>query len=315
MCAAFRWPARGQNQGSEMKGALIRRLSAAIVIAAAAGATFVTSASAQPVETGSLAFTSDPDDWVGQGGSYSYSVAGGDGFDVTSSNDNNTLRISVQGANGDQWGLTLVGQPGQALAPGEYTFVDWIDYHGYYGAGLSLSGNGRWCSAQSGSFTIENIAFGPYGDVHVLDATFVQRCQGSEAALRGEVHFVTPAPLELDATIGPEGTASQLDGSATVHGTISCTEAVTVDTTVLVTQVVKRVVIRGYGYLQLACTPGQPTTWTANVDPYGTAPFRKGDAEVTVTATATDPVYNVQINIQRAGPVQLERSPTHMSAV
>jgi len=251
----------------------------------------------------------------GQGGSYSYSIADGDEFDVTSSNDNNTLRLSVQGANGDQWGLTLAGHPGQALAPGEYTFVDWVDYHGYYGAGLSLSTNGRWCSAQSGSFTIENIAFGPYGDIHVLDATFVQRCQGSEAALRGEVHFVTPDPLELDATIAPEGIASQLDGSATVHGTISCTQPVTVDTTVFVTQVVKRVLTGGHSHLQLACTPEQPTTWTANVDPYGTVPFQKGDTEVTMTATATDPVYNVQVNIQRAGPVQLEKSPTHMSAV
>jgi len=302
-----------------MNGATILRLSAALAIAAAAGATFVTSAAAQPVETGSLAFTSDPGDWVGQGGSYSYSAASGDNLSVTSSNDNNTLNVSVQGANGDRWSLTLVARLGQALAPGEYNFVDWYTYQqGSNGPGLELSGNLRGCGLQSGSFTIDNITFGPFGYVQNLDAAFVQRCYQSEAALRGEVHIANPAPpplLELDAAVAPKGTASRLDGSATVQGTINCTEPVNVNTEVLVTQVVKRTVIRGYGYLQLGCTPGQPTAWTASVDPYGTTPFQRGDAEVTVTATANDPVYNTQINIHRAGPVALDRPPVHVGAV
>jgi hypothetical protein len=301
-----------------MKGLSVRRLSAAIVIAAATGATFVTSASAQPVETGSLVFTSDPGDWVGQGGSYSYSAASGDELNVTSSDGNVVLNVSVLGVNGDQWGLTIAGPPGRALVPGEYSFTDWVLYHPEStGPGLSLSGNGRFCGAQSGSFTIDNITFGPFGYVQVLDATFVQRCQGSEAALRGEVHIANPVPpplLELDATVAPEGSASRLDGSATVHGTISCTAPVTVNTTVHVTQVNKRVT-RGEDYLQLACTPGQSTAWTANVDPWGTTPFQKGDAEVTVTATATDPVYNTQVSIQQAGPVSLDRPPVHVRAV
>jgi hypothetical protein len=310
-----RLPAAGPEPelGSKMKGTLVRRLSAAIVIAAAAGATFVTSASAQPVETGSFAFTSDPGDWVGQGGSYSYSVANGDDLTVTSSNDNNTLNVSVHGASGDQWSLTLVARLGQALAPGEYNFVDWSTYSGSNGPGLELSGNYRGCGLQSGSFTIDNITFGPFGYVQNLDATFVQRCYQSEAAIRGEVHIANPAPppvLELGATIGPDGTASQLNGSATVHGTISCTKPVTVDASILVTQVVKRVVIRGYGYVHQSCTPDQPAAWTARVDPVGATPYRKGDAEVNVNAWATDPLYNVQIDTQQVGSVLLDKSST-----
>lgn len=299
-----------------MKGATVWRLSAAIAIAVAASSTFVTNASAQSVEIGSLAFTSDPGDGTGHGGSYSYSTAAGDGFNVTSSNGNNMVDVSVAGANGDGWLLTLVAPPGQALASGQYSVPGY--YPGNDGPGLRLSGNIGGCYAQYGSFAVENVTFGPFGYVQVLDATYEQYCDGSEAGLRGEVHIANPAPpplLELDATIALEGTASRLDGSATVQGAVSCTEPVDVNTWVQVTQVVKRTVIRGYGYLQLGCVPGQPTAWTANVDPYGTAPFQKGDAEVTVTATAIDPVYNTGINIQRVGPVKLDKQSSAGQAV
>lgn len=293
-----------------MKGVAIRRLSAAIALSVATCATFVTGASAQPVETGSLAFTSDPGDWVGQGGSYSYSTASGDELNV-SNNRNVVLGISVLGANGDRWSLLIAGVDGRAIVPGEYSFTDWTTYHAEFnGPGLALEASDRSCWVQSGSFTIHNITFGPYPYVQTLDATFVQWCESPDAALRGEVHIANPAPpppLELDATIAPEGSASGLDGSATVHGTVSCTAPVTVGATVRVTQVVKRVITRGSGHLDVDCTPERPTAWTANVDPSGTTPFQKGDAEVTVTAFATDPVYFTQVTIQRTGPVKLEK--------
>jgi hypothetical protein len=298
-----------------MKGVAIRRLSAAIAIAVMTSATFVTGASAQPVETGSLAFTSDPGDWVGQGGSYSYSTASGDELNVSNSYHNIVLSISVLGANGDRWSLMIAGSDGHAIAPGEYSFTNWVPCHPQFnGPGLVLSGD-RSCWAQSGSFTIHNITFGPIPYVQTLDATFVQWCESPDAALRGEVHIANPAPpppLELDATIAPEGSASRLNGSATVHGTVSCTAPVTVGTTVRVTQVVKRVITRGSGHLNVACTPERPTAWTANVDPSGTTPFQKGDAEVVVTASATDPVYFTQVTIQRTGPVKLD---SHASGV
>jgi hypothetical protein len=294
-----------------MKGASIWRLSAAVAIAVAATTTFATNASAQPVETGSLAFTSDPGDWVGHGGSYSYSTTAGDEFNVTSGNGNNIVDVSVLGDNGDGWLLTLAAPPGQALEPGQYSVVRW--YPGNSGPGLRLSGNIGACYLQSGSFTIENITFGPFGYVQALDATYEQYCDGNEAGLRGEVHIANPAPppvLELGAAIGPEGAVSRLNGSATVHGTLSCTKPVTVDATVRVIQVVKRVVIQGYGYVRLSCTPDQPAAWTARVDPFGTTPYQKGEAEVSVSAWATDPTYNVQIDTQQVGQVRLDKPPS-----
>jgi hypothetical protein len=43
------------------------------------------------------------------------------------------------------------------------------------------------CGAQTGKFTVHNVKYGPPGYVRSLHVTFEQYCDGSSAALHGEI--------------------------------------------------------------------------------------------------------------------------------
>ncbi|MFJ1749416.1 hypothetical protein ACIOJD_24690 [Streptomyces sp. NPDC088116] len=264
-------------------------LSLATGTAALAGA-----AHAAPVESGSLSFSGDPGDYISGGQSYSYSTESRDGFNASASTDNRVVSLSVDGANGDWWSLDLAAPSGKALTPGEYTGATRYPFNGSAQPGLSHSGNGRGCNTLTGSFSIQRAEFGPNGYIHTLDATYEQHCEGDTAALRGEVHISRPAPpaaLDLGLDVALDGTAGSLNGKATVHGTVSCTEPVRVTVSGGVTQVRRGVIIRGSFTTSVACEPGAAAEWTAAAVPVGTTPFQKGDVEVEARASAVDPNY------------------------
>ncbi|NBE56972.1 hypothetical protein GUY60_37275, partial [Streptomyces sp. YC537] len=141
------------------------------------------------VETGSLSFSGDTGDWVTGGNSYAYSTAAQDRLGVYGSTDNGLVRVSVNAADGAWWTLDLAAPSGTPLAPGTYTGATASGSNGPTEPGLSLSGNGKGCSTLTGSFTVQDVEFGPQGYVQKLDATYEQHCSGAEAALRGEVHI------------------------------------------------------------------------------------------------------------------------------
>ncbi|MEV0695693.1 hypothetical protein [Streptomyces sp. NPDC050388] len=267
-------------------------------------------AHAQPAESGSLSFSGDAGDYISGGQSYSYSTASQDRVDVSSSTDNRVISLSVDGANGDWWYLDLAAPSGQALAPGQYTGATRYPFNEAAEPGLDLSGNGRGCNTLTGSFTVSDVVFGPNGYVQRLDATFEQHCEGGTAALRGEVHIDNPAPpaeLDLGLNLALDGTASTLNGKATVHGTVSCSEPVRVNVSGTVTQVAKRVLIKGSYSTSVDCAPGTPAAWTATADPTGTTPFQKGDVEVMAQASATDPNYGTTARVSETAAVRLRK--------
>jgi hypothetical protein len=158
-----------------------------------------------------------------------------------------------------------------------------------------LAGNGRGCNTLTGTFTIINAVFADNGYVQTFDATFEQHCEGGIPAARGEVHIANPPPppaLAISVTVNPTGTVSTVSGSATVSGTLTCTKPVTVNLDTSLTQIVKREIVGGYKFVSSPCSPDNPVTWTATVRPNGTTPFVKGDAEVSVSASAYDEFYN-----------------------
>lgn len=287
---------------------LVRRISVVIALAATATALGVTVADAQPVATGSLSFSGDPGDWVSGGGSFSYSTATGDVLTAFSDSTDNHIEISVSGANNDFWALDLAAPGGQALAAGDYSGATRYPFESATEPGLDLAGNGRGCNQVTGSFAVQDVVFGPQGYVQTLDATYEQHCEGGTTALRGEVHIanpVAPPQLGVGLTVSTSGTASTLDGNAEVNGQVTCTEPVSVGVSGLVTQVAHRVIIRADYSTSVACTPGDPVTWSAVAVPTGTTPFQRGEAEVQTTANAVDPTYGSNVTVNKTTVVTL----------
>jgi hypothetical protein len=83
-----------------------------LVVAAGAALAGPGPATAAPVEAGSLTMASDPGDWVGQGGSYDFSVAAGDSFSATASADGTLVSVAVFPAGGIFWFVDLAAPRG-----------------------------------------------------------------------------------------------------------------------------------------------------------------------------------------------------------
>ncbi|WP_329334106.1 hypothetical protein OG866_12020 [Streptomyces sp. NBC_00663] len=286
----------------------------ALTLSMAAGTTGLltgTEAHALPVTDGSFAFSGDEGDWVSGGQSYAYSTASQDRLNISADSTDNGVHLSVDGANGDWWYLDLTAPSGQTLAPGTYTGATRYPFNEPTEPGLDLSGNGRGCNTLTGEFTITDVEFGPQGYVEKLDASFVQHCEGGSTAARGEVHIANPAPpaqLDLGLAVAVDGTASTLNGKATVHGTVSCNKPVRVEVAGDITQVKSQKLIRGSFSTSVSCTPGAPVAWTATAVPTGDVPFQRGDVEVETRATATDPDYAQPVTVSETVAVHLKRA-------
>jgi hypothetical protein len=283
-----------------LRAFLRARARGAVVLVAAAAAlagSLVGAATAEAQSTeATFTVTGDAGDTVTGGNSYAYDAGSGATFTVrsiyTGVNNNNTVFFSAKGVNGDQWNLYLQAPAGQTLAPGDYTGA--TKYVGSTPSqpALYFSSPTKSCTTVTGSFSVSNVVFAPNNGVQELDATFEQHCNGATAASYGRIHITNPAPLTLDAPVAADGTFSELDGNATVHGTVTCNTPANVSVSGTVTQVAHRIIIRGsFPTTTVACTPGAPVPWSGTAVPTGTTPFQHGDVEVTAKATATDPFY------------------------
>ena len=293
-----------------MKGSLLRRAVIAVVASAATLVSLSTPASALSDTTGSASFTGDPGDWITGGGSYKYSTEVGDRLTLVGSEANDYVRVGIDGANGDWWTVEFAAPRGQRLTAGTYTDARRYPFQPSTSPGLDYSGNGRGCNQLGGTFTIEAISFGPRGYVERLDATFEQHCEFGTAAARGEVHVSNPPPpaeLALDLAVSTSGTASALNGKATIGGTVDCSTPVRVQLSGRVTQLKDNVLVRGDYSTAVDCVPGAGTAWSATADPTGTAPFRRGLVEVTTHGQATDPNYGTVVRVDKTTVVRLER--------
>ncbi|MGC4809443.1 hypothetical protein ACLQ29_02790 [Micromonospora sp. DT228] len=294
-------------QGSWRKAALAAALS---IVGVSGGMALAAPAQAQTVESGSVSFSGDPGDYITGGGSYSYSTDDSDQLTADSPRDNSRVTVSISGYNGDQWSLTFDAPGSAALVPGTYETTNRYPYNGA-GPGLDLSGNGRGCDDATGTFTISNAVFGFNGYVQTLDATFEQYCNGATAAARGEVHIANPPPperLELALAVATDGIAHRVNGNAVLHGTVTCNKPVSVSLDGTVTQIVRKVIVRGSFSTGVTCTPGSPTPWTAAAVPTGTTPFGKGLAEAITRAIGYDTPYDEYVFVTDTSTVRLTRS-------
>jgi len=268
-------------------------------------------ASAPPAESATLTMVSDPGDYIGQGQTWSYDTAAGDVISATS--NGSTVNVAVTGYNGTWWYLDFDAPNGQTLTAGT-TYADATRYpFNGSGPGLAIYGEGRGCNTLTGSFTVTEAVFGGPDSSYIQDfvATFEQHCEGGEPALRGTLSIhnpPAPEPLELGLTVAGDGTVSRVTGRATVHGTVTCSEPVTVNVNGTLTQVNKKTILTGPLSTEVACIPGAPVAWQAVAIPNGTTPFGQGNAEVEATASAQDPNFGGTVAVDQTQVVRLRRA-------
>jgi hypothetical protein len=268
---------------------------------------------APPAESATLSMQSDPGDYIGQGQDWSYATADGDVISATATGNGSTVNVAVTGYDGTWWYLDFDAPSGQTLTAGTtYANATRFPFNGS-GPGLAIYGEGRGCNTLTGSFTVTEAVLGGPDSSYIQDfvASFEQHCEGGEPALRGTLSIhnpPAPEPLELGLTVAGDGTVSRVTGRATVHGTVTCSEPVTVDLGGTLTQVAKKTILTGSLRGEVACTPGAPVPWQAVATPNGTTPFTQGNAEAQVTASAPDPAYGGTVTVEQTRVVRLRRA-------
>ncbi len=247
--------------------------------------------------------TSDPDDYVGQGLTYSYATPTNVFFatvqDWYGANNMVSVTMRTDPSSTDYWILRFAAPPGQTLTPGTYTNAVQPGLQSAGQPGFDLFGMGRSCGTVNGNFTVSDAIFGPYGYVQSFRATFEQHCGGATAALRGEITVSNPPPppsLTAQITIDPSGQLRS--GALVIRGTATCSRPVDPEDSFIqltVSEPSRKGEITGAAAFSLPtdCSP-TPSAWQATVTPTDPKlPFTKGSATVSGWAGLGDPFYDV----------------------
>ena len=140
--------------------------------------------------TSFLSFVSEPGDFIGGGATRSYTMSN---MIFTGWLDTFRPHVAITlrplGAGSEWWNIDFQAPSGQ-LVPGTYENATRFPFQNAGVPGLSFSGTGRGCNTLTGRFVVLEASFGPLGEVYRFHATFEQRCDGSTAALRGEIRIV-----------------------------------------------------------------------------------------------------------------------------
>lgn len=266
--------------------------------------TWFSTANAQPEET-FLSFVSQPGDYIGQGQSLTFTPDDSQ-FSSMVSQDDREIAFSVF-PPGSFWFLHMAAPAGQQLLPGVYEGATRWPFQEPSTPGLDFSGDGRGCNTLTGRFEVLEAVYAPFGYVERFHATFEQHCEGADPALFGEIQIVNPPPpppLTVELTLDKKGEVQRVRGTATVGGTIKCSQATTAQLSGTVTQRASRfVLITGSFGISVQCSTS-PTLWSAQVSGSG-APFNAGPAQVDATASAFDPNLGAPVMAQSSALVQL----------
>lgn len=265
------------------------------------------------VASGQVTFSGN--DYISGGRSWSFSTATGDVINASYSSNQNPFGLLMLdfGWNRDlhfwNWHLWLQAPPGQQLAVGTYDGALRAGTPIGSAPGLDLSGDGRGCNAVTGTFTISQLALGANGSVDSLNATFLQHCEGDDTTAtsgRVLVNVAGPPVIQLGSSVAPTGTVhtagprGQTQSLVSVSGTVTCTEAGTVNLTGTLSQAGSS---SGAVSAIVACTPGPVVPWTISG---WVPPIKPGDTTVTLTASSFDPYYLYYPSYTQSTQVQLD---------
>lgn len=127
---------------------------------------------------------SDAGDWVGQGGSYSYTKAHAD-IQVTTTGGMFQIRIDGR----ERWsGNFALPAAVTSFHPATYSNLQRYPFHNRNVGGLQWSGEGRGCNKLLGTFRI-NSSRHVGTELVAIDIDFIQHCEGHAPALFGNVRW------------------------------------------------------------------------------------------------------------------------------
>lgn len=254
-------------------------------------------------DAATLALQSPPGDYIGEGKTYS-EQAPTDTF--VSQSDDNMVTIGVTAADGNFWTLEFAAPLGKELNVGT-TYSGAVDVLSRSGSqpGISISGDSRGCGSDTGSFTVTELALGPFGYVQNFHATFSQSCEGVNPPLTGAVSVDDAQSPTVARILFVQSATGHLGstGNATIHGTSKCLDTGIVAIAGTLTQASTGA--QGSYSLQVPCSGFLASTkWSAVVKPAG-IPFAAGNASEQATWSATDQNYQIPLTKSRTVAVTL----------
>jgi hypothetical protein len=147
-------------------------------------------------EPATLAFVSEPGDYVGQGRDRLFQ-----GPHVKLRGSAQLIRVTVKEGQ-ESFALEIAPPAETPLRVGEYAYAQRSGAGAKNYPGIDVSGDGRGCNTDYGRFVIEDVAFNPHGKMTRLSALFEQHCENEGApALFGEVRVGEPAGGAPEAVV------------------------------------------------------------------------------------------------------------------
>jgi hypothetical protein len=146
------------------------------------------------VSTGSVTMVGEPGDWLSQSRIDLFDPSNGE-VDLSG-----TLTHAIAGASGGAYGtgygFEFAPPDGQTLAPGVYTKAQSVYGNRAAGRpGLSISGDGRSCDTNDGTFVVKDVHADSAGNLDRLWVLYEYHCgYVAGPALFGEIRLGEPAP-------------------------------------------------------------------------------------------------------------------------
>jgi hypothetical protein len=135
---------------------------------------------------------STPGDWVGQGGTYSYTPA-----DAVINVGTTAALLDVNITGDENWSGNFQGMNSiSRLEAGYYGDLQRYPFHNPVKGGLSWSGEGRGCNTLTGWFAIDSVTYNGNA-LEAIELRFEQRCDGGPplfGKIRWDVNEATMAP-------------------------------------------------------------------------------------------------------------------------
>lgn len=152
----------------------------------------------EPPSAVQVSLQSDAGDAIGLGRSYAYSLANAN---IALAVRNGAISITVTGDE-DWQGDFQVPQPG-ALQVVRHDDVPRYPQSSTAQASMRWFGGGRGCSTSTGWFSIDQLSYSAGGFLNSIILRFERRCDGSSAALRGEVRWLASDGTRPPAIANP----------------------------------------------------------------------------------------------------------------
>lgn len=123
-------------------------------------------------------------DYIGGGRTYGYTPADAV-FQVSASG----ARLQVSVAGNEDWNGDFQGMQGMTrLSVGYYGDLQRYPFHNPVLGGMSWAGESRGCGNLSGWFVVDKVSYSG-SSLTAIDLRFEQYCDGSQAPLRGKLHW------------------------------------------------------------------------------------------------------------------------------